>query len=62
VLFGGGMIAAGNSFLERIQRHVKSLAFPVPAEKTQLCFAKLGTDAGFIGAAACARKLYRESR
>jgi glucokinase len=60
VVFGGGMIASGNSFLERIQRHVKKLAFPVPAEKTQICFAQLGTDAGFIGAAACARKLSRE--
>jgi glucokinase len=59
VVFGGGMIAAGESFLARIQSHVKELAFPVPAEKTAICYARLGTDAGFIGAAACARKLYR---
>ena len=59
VVFGGGMIAAGESFLTRIRSHVKELAFPVPAEKTAICYARLGTDAGFIGAAACARKLYR---
>jgi len=57
VVFAGGMIAAGESFLNRIRKHVKELAFPVPAEKTRLCYAKLGTDAGFIGAAACARQL-----
>jgi len=59
IVFGGGMIAAGESFLERIRRHVRELAFPVPAEKTQVRYAQLGSDAGFIGAAACARKLYR---
>jgi glucokinase len=57
VVFGGGMIAAGENFLNRIRKHVKELAFPVPAEKARLCYAKLGTDAGFIGAASCARQL-----
>lgn len=57
VVFGGGMAAAGESFLNRIRNHVNKLAFPVPAEKTKLCFAELGPDAGFIGAAACARLL-----
>jgi glucokinase len=60
VVFGGGMIAAGERFLERIRRHIHQLAFPVPAERTQIRFAQLGTDAGFIGAAACARQLYRK--
>ncbi|HYT91950.1 MAG TPA: ROK family protein [Gemmataceae bacterium] len=58
VVFAGGMIAAGESFLARIRKHVKELAFPVPAEKTQISYAKLGNDAGFIGAAACGRLLY----
>ena len=59
IVFGGGMIAAGERFLNRIREHIRELAFPIPAAKTQISYAQLGTDAGFIGAAACARKLYR---
>jgi len=58
IVFAGGMVAAGDGFLERIRHHICRLAFPVPAEKTIVCYAKLGNDAGFIGAAACARQLY----
>ena len=60
VVFAGGMIAAGESFLARIRNHIHKLAFPVPAEKTQITYAQLGTDAGFIGAAACGRLLCRK--
>jgi glucokinase len=60
VVFAGGMIAAGDSFLQRIRWHVRQMAFPVPAAKTQIRYAELGTDAGFIGAAACGRQLYRK--
>lgn len=60
VVFGGGMIAAGEGFLERIRRHVRRLAFPVPAEKARIGYAQLGSDAGFIGAAACGRQLYQK--
>jgi glucokinase len=59
VVFGGGMIAAGDEFLQSIRRYVQELAFPVPAERTEIRFAQLGSDAGFIGAAACARNLLR---
>jgi len=58
VVFGGGMTAAGPGFLESIRKHVQALAFPVPAAKTAIRYAELGTDAGFIGAAACGRELY----
>jgi glucokinase len=61
VVYGGGMIAAGDNFLERIRRHVKELAFPVPAAKTQIRYSKLGIDAGFIGAAGCARQLWNKT-
>jgi glucokinase len=57
VVFAGGMTAAGEPFLERIRHHVRELAFPVPAERTLIRYAQLGTDAGFIGAAACGRQL-----
>jgi glucokinase len=62
IVFGGGMIAAGEPFLERIRHHVREMAFPVPAARTQVRYAQLGSDAGFIGAAACARKLYRAGK
>jgi glucokinase len=62
VVFTGGMIAAGDAFLARIRRHVCQLAFPVPAAKTQIRYAQLGRDAGFIGAAACGRQLFYRSR
>ncbi len=55
VLFGGGMISAGPKFLEDIRSDVRDLALPVPAEKTRIDYAQLGGDAGFIGAAGCAR-------
>jgi glucokinase len=61
VVFGGGMTGAGESFLERIRHHIKRLAFPVPAERTTICFARLGSDAGFIGAAGCARLLLKRT-
>jgi glucokinase len=61
VVFGGGMIAAGEGFLNSIRQHISKLAFPVPAEKTLIVYAMLGTDAGFIGAAGCARQLYRQT-
>ena len=56
------MIAAGTPFLERIRWHVKRLAFPVPAQRTQIRYAQLESDAGFIGAAGCARQLYKKGR
>jgi glucokinase len=59
VVFGGGMVAAGETFLERIRHHVRELAFPVLAERTRIVAAALGSDAGFIGAAACGRQLTR---
>jgi glucokinase len=58
IVYAGGMVAAGDNFLQRIRSHINRLAFPVPAEKTIVCYARLGSDAGFIGAAACGRQLH----
>jgi glucokinase len=55
VLFAGGMIAAGPKFLDAIRSEVQRLAFPIPAKSTRIEFAQLGGDAGYIGAAGCAR-------
>jgi len=61
VVFGGGMIAAGDEFLQQIRDFVKEIAFPVPAERTEIRYAQLGSDAGFIGAAACGRQLLKSA-
>lgn len=62
VVYSGGMIAAGDSFLDMIRAYVRDNALPVPAEKTKVLYALLGTDAGFIGAAGCARRKFGISR
>ena len=56
VVYAGGMTAAGEPFLNRIRHYIKELAFPIPAAKTIVRYAQLGSDAGIIGAAACARQ------
>jgi glucokinase len=61
VLFGGAMTFGrteselGRRFLQEIRAEVKKRAFPIPAAKTVIEYASLGSDAGFIGAAGCAR-------
>jgi glucokinase len=61
VLFGGGMTFGRNSnplgrrFLQEIKSEIKKRAFPIPAARTIVDYASLGSDAGFIGAAGCAR-------
>lgn len=57
ICFAGGMIAAGEPFLNLIRRYVKELAFAWPAQRVSIQFAKLGNTAGIIGAAGCARML-----
>jgi glucokinase len=61
VLFGGAMTfgrhetALGRRFLEEIRAEIRKRAFPIPAAKTIVEYASLGGDAGYIGAAGCAR-------
>ncbi len=54
MLFSGGMIAAGPSFLENIRADIRKMAFPTLAKTVRVEYAALGADAGFIGAAGCA--------
>ena len=58
LLFGGGMIAAGESFLDEIRQHIQSMAFPAVAKEARIEYAELGSDAGFIGAAGCAKMAF----
>ena len=66
VLFGGAMTFGrnetelGRRFLKRIQDEVKTRAFPVPYERTRIDYATLGGDAGYIGAAGCARLAFKD--
>lgn len=61
VLIGGAMTFGrhdtelGRRFLARIREEVQKRAFNVPAQNTVIDYATLGGDAGFIGAAGCAR-------
>jgi glucokinase len=57
IVYAGGMTAAGEPFLNRIKHYINELAFPVPASRTIVRYAQLGSDAGFTGAAACARQV-----
>jgi len=57
VVFAGGMVAAGPPFLDAIRANVHEYALSYPAETVQIRYATLGSDAGFIGAAACAKAL-----
>ena len=56
--FGGAKSALGQRFLAEIRAEVKKRAFPVPAAKTRIDFASLGGDAGYMGAAGCARQRF----
>lgn len=53
--FGGHNNPIGRAFLARIKEEVHRRAFPIPAEKTLIDFAKIGGHAGYIGAAGIAR-------
>jgi glucokinase len=57
ICFAGGMTAAGPAFLNAIQRYIRDVAFAWPAERVAVRYAVLGSDAGMIGAAGCARLL-----
>ncbi|MFL5331357.1 MAG: ROK family protein [Gemmataceae bacterium] len=57
ICFAGGMTGAGPPFLDAIRGYARSLAFARPAERTIIEYSALGSDAGVIGAAGCARML-----
>lgn len=62
IVFGGGMVAAGEWFRSKIDGYVKRFGLPYPTRHVKIAFASLGSDAGFIGAAGCARLLVQRSK
>ena len=62
VIFGGGVIKAGNLLFDPVRRAVRERAFERPAAAVRIVPAALGDDAGVIGAAAVVyRRLGSES-
>jgi glucokinase len=57
IVFGGGMAAAGEPLRAKIEEYVKRFGLPFPSKSIRVALAKLGSDAGFIGAAGCAKAL-----
>ena len=60
IVFGGGMVAAGEWFRLKIDAYVGRYGLPFPTKSVKIAFASLGSDAGFIGAAGCARMLVQK--
>ncbi len=64
VLLGGAMTfgrhdtSIGRRFLEVVREEFKRRAFPVLGESIRIDYAELGGNAGFIGAAGCARRAF----
>lgn len=62
VLLGGAMTfgrndtRVGREFLNRVRQEFRKRTFATLAEKIRIEYAELGGDAGFIGAAGCARR------
>lgn len=54
VVLTGGMIGAGSMLMDPVKRVVEERAFSRSREDVRIVFARLGPDAGFIGAAGCA--------
>ena len=59
--FGGAESKMGRRFLDETVAKVRRLVFPDAAKHLLVDFAKLGGDAGFIGAAGLARESHREA-
>ena len=59
VVIGGGVSEGGQSFIRRIEKEVKNRAFPSATKSLKVVKAKLGNDAGFIGAAILCSSLGR---
>lgn len=60
--FGGTESELGRRFLEEVKTEVRRLVFPVLGQRLVVKFAKLGSEAGFVGAAGMARVQYNSNQ
>jgi glucokinase len=51
IALGGGVMKSSHLFLDRALEVIREVCTQVPAEKTQITLASLGSDAGLVGAA-----------
>jgi glucokinase len=58
VVLGGGMSAAGELLLECVRKHFRRLTWKLAADQPRIALAKLGNDAGIIGAARMAFQVF----
>ncbi|MHC4075585.1 MAG: ROK family protein [Planctomycetota bacterium] len=61
-VFAGGVIAAGDILLKRIRHFFNEYIWTLKQESPGICFARLGEDAGIIGAAALAKDAAEKNR
>lgn len=54
VVLAGGLIAAGDFLLAPIRKYAAEMAWKLLDDGPEICFATLGNNAGFVGAAGCA--------
>lgn len=62
VVIGGGVSAAGEFLRQRIEKYFNTYTFPQVRHSTTIKIAKLGNDAGIIGAASLARQFINEEK
>jgi glucokinase len=54
IVFGGGMVLAGDYLLDRVRQAYKRNSWQMAPSRVEIAPAVLGSDAGVIGAAAIA--------
>jgi predicted NBD/HSP70 family sugar kinase len=62
VVLTGGMMGAGDAFLDRVRERVRETAIALAAEACEIRWSALGGDAGIIGAALAAEAFDRTGR
>lgn len=61
IVIGGGMSAAGEVLLERVESHRRRMAWKTFDDRPRLALAALGNDAGFVGAGYAARLAFEKT-
>jgi len=60
IVIGGGLSNAGKTLIDPLHKYVEQFAFPATAKDTKILLAKLGNDAGVIGAGYLVAQHFKE--